>query len=342
MRRYLLVALWPAGMAAIAAAAAVAARRAPASPIQPVAKNKAEPVLPAAGTEGFGAPPAFGPHNGVKPADPIANGVGALDPGSLDWLADSEPGLPEWLPDLVKLGAISVAGGIMSYRLMELIGRPVIEHGPKIDYPIERWTRSHQVAFWATIVERLNKIGNTWTIWGGAGTAAACLATSWRRQKWLPPSVLAAAVLVDKYATLALRRRFRRAGPPGSPGGTYPAGGPDRIVLFSGLIANLLWREFSGSQRGKALALGLVGGLAFNQAYCREYLSKHWFTDIICGLLYGVVLYAPFAFAIRLIAGPPTPAPAGDTTTEATPWPATLKASVRALRPSHRFTRMSA
>jgi membrane-associated phospholipid phosphatase len=339
MRRYLLVALWPAGMAAIAAAAVVAARRAPANPSHeagrgPVDQNWAEPVLPAAEPEGFGPPPTHGAHNGVKPADPLANGAGAT--GSADWPADPGPDRPEWVPDLVKLAAISVAGGVLSYRLMELIGGPVVKYGPRIDHPIEHWTRSHQVPLWAAVMERLNKIGNTWTVWGAAGAAAACLAAAWRRQKWLPPSVLAAAVLADKYATLALRRRFRRVGPPGSPGGTYPAGGPDRVVLFYGLIANMLWREFSGSRRGKALALGVLGGLAFNQAYCREYLSKHWFTDIVCGLLYGAALYAPFAFAIRLLAGPPAPRPAGGAAPEVTAWPATFKTSVRAPRPSRR------
>jgi membrane-associated phospholipid phosphatase len=341
MRRYLLVALWPAGLAAIAAATAIAARRAPATPVQRRGKghagqNGSGPVLPAGAEAGFGAPHSPVGHNGVKPAEPMANGAGALASGDVDWLAEPESGLPEWVPDLVKLGALSVVGGIASYRLMELIGKPVVKYGPKIDDPIERWTRRNRVPVWGAVIDRFNKFGNTWTTWGAAGTAAVCLGTSWRRQRWLPPSVLAAAVLVDKYATLALRRRFRRAGPPGSPGGTYPAGGPDRVVLFYGLIANMLWREYSGSQRGKIIALGSLGGLAFNQAYCREYLSKHWFTDIICGLFYGAVLYLPFAIAIRLIAGPPEPrVPAGNTT-ELTSWSATVKASAQALRPSHR------
>jgi membrane-associated phospholipid phosphatase len=66
----------------------------------------------------------------------------------------------------------------------------------------------------------------------------------------------------------------------------------------------MLWREFSGSERGKIWAIGSVTALAFHQAYCREYLSKHWFTDILSGLLYGGVLLAPFIATVRLIAGP--------------------------------------
>jgi membrane-associated phospholipid phosphatase len=47
-----------------------------------------------------------------------------------------------------------------------------------------------------------------------------------------------------------------------------------------------------------------VAALSFNEAYSREYLSKHWLTDIVCGLLYGALLLAPFVAAVRLIAGP--------------------------------------
>lgn len=77
------------------------------------------------------------------------------------------------------------------------------------------------------------------------------------------------------------------------------------MILFYGLIAYLLWREFSGSSQGKAWAVGAVAALSFNEAYSREYLSKHWFTDILSGLLYGAVLLAPQIAAVRLIEGPP-------------------------------------
>jgi membrane-associated phospholipid phosphatase len=187
---------------------------------------------------------------------------------------------------------------------MALLGPTVVNRGPEIDEPIVAWMTSHQVGPWAAVVERLDKIGHTWTTWGAAGAAAACLGASWRHQKWLPPSAIGAAVLVDKYTTLALRRTFGRPGPPGSPGGTYPSGGCDRVVLFSGLIAHMLWREYSASPRGKAVTAGVVAALAFNQAYSRLYLSKHWFTDILSGVLYGGIMLGPFIVAVQRIAGP--------------------------------------
>jgi membrane-associated phospholipid phosphatase len=187
---------------------------------------------------------------------------------------------------------------------MRLLGPVVVRHGPKIDEPIARWTADHQVKWWAGVMERLTKVGNTWTTWGAIGAAAASLAVTWPERKWLPPAALGAAAVVDHYVTLALRRKFGRPGPPDSPNGTYPCGGCDRVVLFYGLIAYLLWREFSGSPRGMAWAAGTVAALAFNEAYSREYLGKHWFTDIVSGLLYGAVLLAPFVAGVRMIAGP--------------------------------------
>jgi membrane-associated phospholipid phosphatase len=291
MRRYLLVALWPAGMITIAAAAAVAIRRAPVAPPQPSAGESA------AGTAGFGAPVTAAAQNGTPPRP--------------SRFTDPDPDLAEWREGVLKLAAISLAGGVLAYRVMELAGLPVVKYGHKIDVPAERWAASNQVPAWTTVVTRLNNVGSSWTSWAAAGTAAACLSATWSRQKWLPPSVLASAVLVDKCTTLALRRAIGRVGPPSSPNGTYPAGGPDRAVLFTALIANMLWREFSGSGRGKALALGTIGGFAFNISYCRHYLGRHWLTDIVSGLVYGAVLYVPFAAAIRLIAGPPVAAVAG-------------------------------
>jgi hypothetical protein len=308
MRRYLLVALWPAGLAAIAAATVIAARRAPvlsalAATDDPAGQGGPESAgtVDQAGRDGaqLAEVTDTGGNGAAQPA-----GAAARIPETFRWLSDPAAARPDWLPDLMRLGAISCAGGVLSYGVMALLGPPILNHGLAIDEPIFRWTTSHQVNWWAAVMKRLNKVGNTWTTWGAAGTAAVCLAVTWRKKKWLPPTALGAAIVVDHYATLALRHTFHRLGPPTSPLGTYPAGGCDRVILFYGLIAHMLWREFSGSYRGKVWAIGGVAALAFNQAYCREYLSRHWFTDIISGLFYGVVLLVPFIAAVRLISGP--------------------------------------
>ncbi len=204
-----------------------------------------------------------------------------------------------------ELASFSAIAGLMPYGVMTLIGRTVVRHGSDLDEPLLRWLEEHQVGWWAAIMTRLGKVGDTWTTWGAAGTAGVCLAVTYPRQKWLPPSILAAALLVDHYTTIALRRRFGRLGPPSSPLGTYPSGGCDRVVLFYGLIGYLLWREFSGSGPAKAWTVGTVAALSVNEVYSRTYLGKHWFTDSVTGVLYGGLLLAPFIVAVRRIAGPP-------------------------------------
>lgn len=305
MRRYLLVALWPAGVAAITAATASAARRASRDGV-----SRAAGVLPAGINDlGDTAAVPLPLVSGARRLGPVlarsAMVGGQGSHGTRRWPSGA-PARPDWLPGLIRLGAFSCAAGALSYGVMTLLGPAVVNRGPAIDEPIVRWTSTHQVDWWAAVIERLGKIGNTWTTWGAAATAAVCLGTSWRKHKWLPPAALGAAILVDHYVTLALRHKFGRLGPPGSPGGTYPSGGCDRVVFLYGLIAYMLWREFSGSESGRIWAIGAVTALSFNEAYSRQYLSKHWFTDIVSGLLYGAVLLAPFIAGVRLIAGPPS------------------------------------
>jgi len=264
-----------------------------------------EPAVPAQRASHDGIGTADGVDSSADRPAGLASDAGAVPEGvrRLSYPAARA----DVLPGPVRLGAVGFAGGALAYGVMALLGRAVVKHGPTIDEPLVAWTASNQAHPWAAVIEKLDKIGHSRTTTGAALTAAACLGMGWRDQKWLPPSVLGTAVVVDKSVTLALRRTFRRPGPPASPGGTYPSGGCSRAVFVYGLIAHMLWREYNGTRRGRVWAAGAVAALAFNQAYSRQYLSKHWFTDIISGVLYGGLLLAPFVAAVDSIAGPATP-----------------------------------
>jgi len=298
MGRYLLVGLWPAGEVAIAAATINAVRRASRE-----------------GGSRMGRVHTGGPPRSAKLAGAVPRLLGTALPALPAGLgprrdATASPRiprlaeLPDWAADLVRLGVVTAAGGALAYKLMELLGPTVIKQGPVIDEPIYHWTVDHQVKWWAAVMEKLTKLGNSQPSWGAAGAAGASLAVAWPQRKWVPPTALGAAFVVERSVTLALRRKFGRPGPPSSPLGTYPSGGVDRVVYLYGLIAYLLWREFSGTPQGKAWAVGLVAALSFNEAYSREYLSKHWATDILSGLFYGAILLVPSIAAVRLCAGP--------------------------------------
>ena len=268
LTKYLVALIWPAGLIAIAAIGFILVRRSPAS---------------ADGQRISALPPAGRRHKTP------GNRQGILD---LAW-------------ESIRLGALAVGGAIVVFGLMCALGLLVVHHGLTIDRPIFNWmnTQTHQVHALAALMKRLTKLGDTWTTWGASLGAGACLAVTWRSKRWLPPVALAVAIVADHFTTLALRHTFHRLGPPTSPLGTYPSGGCDRVIVFYGLIAYLLWREFSGQRRTAIAGAAVVAALGFNEAFSRIYLSLHWTTDALSGLLYGTLLLAAFITAVRLVAG---------------------------------------
>jgi membrane-associated phospholipid phosphatase len=180
---------------------------------------------------------------------------------------------------IVGMLLILVVGAVTVYALTSLLGVLIVHAGPSIDKPIYYWMIHHRVHFWNSAMVRLTKVGDTWTTWG-------------------------AAIFIDHYLTLALRHTFHRIGPPNSPWGTFPSGGCDRIFVFYGLIAYLIWREVSGSRRAAVWSAGVVAALGFSEGYSRGYLTLHWFTDIISGIIYGCLILAIFIATIRVVIGP--------------------------------------
>src|ERR1022692_1187705 len=248
----------------------------------------------------------------ARPAHPAIPGVpGTCSPGALP--PRGRPGTAAtvryWDKRLIAMNTvrfclIAVVGAAVIYGAMCALGTIVVHAGPAIDMPVFTCTLAHRVSAWAHVMKRLTKIGNVWTTWGACAAAAVCLAVAGRRDRWLPPVIFGAAIVVDHYLKLAIGHTFHRIGPPTSPHGSFPSGGVDRIILFYGLIAYLLWREFSGQRRAAIWAGTAVAALAFNEAYSRGYLTLHWFTDILSGLFYGTLLLLLFIVAIRFVVGP--------------------------------------
>jgi membrane-associated phospholipid phosphatase len=205
---------------------------------------------------------------------------------------------------VIGLLLILTVGAIAVYAVTCLLGLLVVHAGPSIDKPMYTWMIHHRVHFWKDVMNRLTKMGNTWTTWGAGIAGAAVLSAFYRKNKWLPPVVIGAAIFIDHFLTLALRHTFERIGPPDSPHGTFPSGGCDRIFVFYGLIAYLAWRELGGNKRAAIWLGGVVAALGFSEAYSRFYLTLHWFTDAISGIIYGCLILAVFIATIHLVVGP--------------------------------------
>ena len=287
MSRYLVVLIWPAGLAAIFGVAFLARRR---------------NLVMSARSSGRAAG-----RSGSHSADQAG-----LQPGRHhSRRAGGRSALPVAAADSGRFLVLAAIGAVVAFGVMALLGLLVVYHGLAVDRPVFNWLRDHQVHVAAAAMKRLTKIGDTWTTWGAALAAAACLAVTWRDKRWLPPVALVSLIVIDHYTTLALRHVFHRLGPPTSPLGTYPSGGCDRCIVFYGLIAYLLWREFSGRRATAIWAAAIVAALGFSEAYSRVYLSLHWLTDALSGLIYGGLLLLGFIMAIRMVAGRVPPSQAG-------------------------------
>ena len=269
MAKILLFLIWPAGLAVIFGVAALLARRARAAP----------------------AGPRLGrlPWLGYRPALDDADG-GPTIRGAVRQA-------------LIFLGVI-VVGAAVIFGVMALLGQLVLHGGPAIDKPINHWVAVHRIHPWKSLMNSLTKTGNAWLTRMAVVSAAVCLAVTWRRYKWLPAFAFVVLSVLQRYLTHGIHLVAHRVGPPGFLHGVFPSGGSERTVVFFGLIAYFLWREFSGRRVTAIWAGAAVAALAFNEGYSRVYLGMHWTTDVLSGWFYGILLLALFVLATRVIMGP--------------------------------------
>ena len=234
MDRILLAAIWPVGIAVIIVAGGLLARRAP----------QAAPVH---GDTGAAYTPPHGRR--TRPAGGAMAAVRGALPTALRFLA------------IVAVGTVLIVAGVMV-----LLGLVVVHGGPSIDKPILHWISAHRSHRWKVVMKHATEVGDTWTVRGAAVTAAVCLAVTWQRLRWLPALALATMQVLQRVLTSAIHHTVHRVGPPGFLHGTFPSGGSERSVLY-GLIAYLLWREFSGSRKAAIWSGTAVAVLAFNEGY---------------------------------------------------------------------------
>ena len=200
--------------------------------------------------------------------------------------------------------AFIVVGAAVVFGIMALLGQLVLHSGPAIDKPIYHWEIMHRIHHWKRVMTSATKTGNAWSTRMAVASAAVCLAVTWRRFKWLPAFAFIVLTVLQRYVTHFIHLAAHRVGPPGFPHGTFPSGGSERTVVFFGLIAYFLWREFSGRRSTAIWAGAAVTALAFNEGYSRWYLGLHWTTDVLSGWFYGILLLALFILATRVIMGP--------------------------------------
>ena len=120
-----------------------------------------------------------------------------------------------------------------------------------------------------------------------------------------PAVLILAAYEIEHQLQHTLKVLAHRSGPVPAGLGSFPSGGCARLIANYGLIIYLILRIANKTRSKLAVVLWtLLVAATFTEAYSRIYLGKHWLTDVIGGLAFGVVLLAVFIAAARMLDRP--------------------------------------
>lgn len=192
--------------------------------------------------------------------------------------------------------AVGLALGFLARALQDGVDRPVFDwvQGRVRNNPFTR------------LNEKLTLVGNTPTAELVCLFSVLILAFAYRRRWWLPTAGIVVAFVSERYLQKILAKIVDRGHPPTTLG-TYPSGGVGRIIAIYGLVVLLvilLQPTLSKSWRA-GLWTGVITA-AVVEAFTRVYLSKHWLTDAMFALPFGVLLLLTNVAAVSAIAYRPT------------------------------------
>lgn len=131
----------------------------------------------------------------------------------------------------------------------------------------------------------------------GAGSIAVLAWLGWRK-RWMAAVHWLAAIAVGLAITVGLGALVEMPRPPTAPAGFgFPSIAVTMTTVVFGFFAVLVAREFPGRQRvWPYLVAGVATALV---AFARLYLGAHWLSDVVAGMLLGVVWVLLLGIAYR-------------------------------------------
>lgn len=178
------------------------------------------------------------------------------------------------------------------------------------DHKVYNWVLVHQSHWLHSAMKVLTQMSNNRQTQVVAAFFMVALTIVWffhrRGLVVLAPAVLIIAAYEIEHQlqhTLKFLAARHITAPEGM--GSFPSGGVARIISVYGLIIYLLLRRFGKTRSKIAIAAWTVlAAASYTEAYSRLYLGKHWISDVVGGVVLGVVLLYFFIVAAQVLDRP--------------------------------------
>ena len=179
------------------------------------------------------------------------------------------------------------------------------------DHTVYNWVLVHANSHWLHSAMRvLTEMSNNRQTQVVAAFFMVALTIVWffhrRGLVVLAPAVLImAAYEIEHQLQHTLKLLAHRTARSRPESASFPSGGCARIISVYGLILYLVLRRL-GKTRGKTaiVAWTLLAAASFTEAYSRLYLGKHWISDIVGGIVFGVILLFVLIAAAQMLDRP--------------------------------------
>lgn len=173
---------------------------------------------------------------------------------------------------------------------------------PRVDVPMFAWFQERQLdGTWHALWSELTLMGNRAQTQRIVVVGAIVLAVAWRKRGfWIPLLALPAGYMFEKFGQMLLSKSVNRGHPPTTLG-TWVSGGCARLIIVYGLVIFLVLAWLGVRRRWWVAGWCLLGLLAATEAYSRTYLLKHWFTDVVGGVIYGTMLLLFMIAAVKVL-----------------------------------------
>jgi membrane-associated phospholipid phosphatase len=171
-----------------------------------------------------------------------------------------------------------------------------------IDWPVLTWVTTRRNPAFEDFNWFYTALGDRYPLKWVTVVGALVFAVLWRKRFWIPLVAILAQFPLEQYVQQIITGVVDRGHPPTGLG-SYPSGGIARIVMVFGTLALFVALTWRMSRRGHVALGTFVLLLATYEGYSRIYVQKHWFTDVVSGLLFGPALFLGFAVAVCVLAG---------------------------------------